>query len=140
MGSALLVAIAVGVAIAAQVALLGGTAHRLPPLGVSLALQVAGVLAGGLWATVTGSWHVVLAGMRLWWWVPLGVLGWLLVAALGFASARIGATATLGVSVAVQLLVGLAIDVARGHVALGPRPLLGILLLAGGVVLVLQGD
>ena len=82
---------------------------------------------------------MVLAAMRFWWWVPLGVLGWLLVAALGFASSRIGVMATLGVSVAVQLLVGLVIDVARGHVVLGPRPLIGVLLLAVGVVLALQG-
>jgi uncharacterized membrane protein YdcZ (DUF606 family) len=140
MGSALLVAVAVGVAIAAQVALLGSAAGRMPPLAVSLALQVAGVLAGALWVTTTGSWQVVLAATRFWWWVPLGVLGWLLVAALGFASARIGVTATLGVSVAVQLLVGLAIDVARGRLVLGPRPVIGVLLLAAGVVLVLRGD
>ena len=140
MGSALLVAVAVGVAIAAQVALLGSAADRMPPLAVSLALQVAGVLAGALWVTATGGWHSVLAATRFWWWVPLGVLGWLLVAALGFASARIGVTATLGVSVAVQLLVGLAIDGVQGRVVLGPRPLIGVLLLAGGVVLVLQGD
>jgi uncharacterized membrane protein YdcZ (DUF606 family) len=137
MGSALLVAIAVGVAIAVQVALLGSAAHRMPPLGVSLALQVAGVLAGAVWATATGSWHVVADVRRFWWWVPLGVLGWLLVAALGFASARIGVTVTLGVSVAVQLLVGLGIDVARGRADLALRPLVGVVLLAAGVVLLL---
>ena len=140
MGSAVLVAIAVGVAIAVQVALLGSASHRMHPLSVSLALQVAGVLAGALWVTATNGWHVVLAATRFWWWVPLGVLGWLLVAALGFASSRIGVTATLGVSVAVQLLVGLGIDVARGRAVLGPRPVIGVLLLAAGVVLALQGE
>jgi uncharacterized membrane protein YdcZ (DUF606 family) len=61
----------------------------------------------------------------------------MVVAALGYASGRIGVTVTLGVSVAVQLLVGLAVDVARGHVVLSPRPLVGVLALVAGVVLVL---
>lgn len=137
MGSALLVAVAVGIGVAMQVALLGGVARRLHPLGLSLALQVAGVLAGALWATASGAWHGVLSTMRFWWWAPLGVVGWLVVAALGYASGRIGVSATLGVSVAVQLLVGLGIDVARGRIDLGPRPLIGTVLLAAGVVLVL---
>jgi uncharacterized membrane protein YdcZ (DUF606 family) len=140
MGSAVLVAVVVGVAIAVQVALLGSASERLHPLGVSLALQLAGVFAGALWVTATNGWQVVLAAMRFWWWIPLGVLGWLLVAALGFASSRIGITATLGLSVAVQLLVGLGIDVTRGRVVLGARPLIGMLLLAGGVVLALPSE
>jgi uncharacterized membrane protein YdcZ (DUF606 family) len=137
MGSALLVAAAVGAAIAVQVAVLGGASRRLQPLAVSLALQIAGVIAGVVWATAAGAWHDVLATVRSWWWIPLGVAGWLVVAALGYASGRIGITLTLGVSVAVQLLIGLGVDVARGQVAVGPRPLLGVLALSAGVVLVL---
>jgi uncharacterized membrane protein YdcZ (DUF606 family) len=137
MGRALLVAVAVGVGVAVQVALLGGAVRRLHPLAISLALQIAGVVAGALWVTAAGAWHDVLSTMRSWWWVPLGVAGWLVVAALGYASGRIGVTVTVGVSVAVQLLVGLGIDVARGHVAVAPRPLIGVLALTAGVVLVL---
>jgi uncharacterized membrane protein YdcZ (DUF606 family) len=135
MGSALLVAVVVGVAIALQVAVLGGVARRLHPLAMSLALQCVGVVAGVLWATAAHAWRDVIATARFGWWVPLGILGWVLVAALGYASGRIGVVATLGVSVAVQLLVGLAIDVTAGRVALGPRPLVGVLLLAAGVLL-----
>lgn len=138
MGSALFVAVVVGFAIALQVAVLGGAARRLHPLAVSFTLQVAGALAGAVWVTLARSWHDVVATTRLWWWVPLGVLGWMLVAALGYASGRIGVVATLGVSVAVQLLAGLALDVLGGRVALGPRPVLGVLLLAAGVVLTVQ--
>jgi transporter family-2 protein len=137
MGSALLVAVAVGVAVAVQVAVLGGVTRRMNPLGVSLALQVAGVVAGALWATAAGGWQVVPSAMRSWWWVPLGVVGWILVAALGYASGRIGVTVTLGVAVAVQLVVGLLFDVVRGQTVFGPRPLVGVLLLVAGVGLVL---
>jgi uncharacterized membrane protein YdcZ (DUF606 family) len=137
MGSALLVAAAVGVAIAIQVAMLGGAARWLHPLGLSLALQIAGTVAGAAWATVTGAWHDVVATMRLWWWLPLGVAGWLVVAALGYAPGRIGVTVTLAVSVGVQLLAGLGVDVARGHIVFGPRPLIGVLALTAGVALVL---
>jgi uncharacterized membrane protein YdcZ (DUF606 family) len=138
MGSALLVAVAVGLIVAVQVALLGDVTRRLHPLAVSVVLQVAGVVGGLVWAAVTHTWADVVAVTRSAWWVPLGVAGWLLVAALGFSSARIGVVATLGVSVAVQLAAGLAFDAVTGRVAVGPRPILGVLLLAVGVALTVQ--
>lgn len=138
MGSALFVAVAVGIVIAVQVALLGDVTRRLHPLAVSLVLQAAGAVGGLLWAAATHAWADVVAVARSTWWVPLGVAGWLLVAALGYSSSRIGVVATLGVSVAVQLLAGLTFDVATGRMAFGPRPVLGVLLLAAGVALTVQ--
>ena len=138
MGVALLVAAGAGIAIAVQVAVLGDLTRRLHPLTVSTVLQAAGVAVGLAWIAATSAWADVAAVVRGSWWLPLGVAGWLLVAALGFASARIGVVATLGVSVAVQVLLGLALDAAAGRVVAGPRPLLGALLLVAGVVLTVQ--
>jgi uncharacterized membrane protein YdcZ (DUF606 family) len=108
--SGVVIAALVGVGIAVQVRVLGSASSEHHPLSVSLALLLPGVLAGLVWATVRREWHVVDAVTRTWWWIPLGVVGWLVVAALGAASARIGVAATLAVSIAVQLAVGLLLD------------------------------
>lgn len=137
MAPALVVAVGIGIAIALQVATLRGAGQHRDPLAISLALQVAGVLAGTAWMLAQRQWPAVLATVRAWWWLPLGVVGWLVVGALGFAAQRLGITVTLGVSVGAQLLLGLLLDVRAGVITLQPRPLLGGLLLVVGVLLLL---
>ena len=65
----------------------------------------------------------------------MGVVGWLLVAGLGFASARVGVAAALAVSVTSQLGVGMAIDSGAG-IRVGFQSLIGLALLVAGTVLV----
>ena len=84
MSSGFVVAVMVGAGIAVQVAILGRAAGQLSPLAVSLALMVPGLLAATIWATATRSWGDVAVVPGKWWWLILGVGGWLVVAALGF--------------------------------------------------------
>lgn len=136
MGSGFVVAVLIGAGIAIQVGVLGRSVTDTNPLAVSFALQISGVLAATAWATSRGVWVDVVSIGRNWWWIPLGVGGWVLVAALGFASSRIGVAPTLAISVAVQLLTALVIDTTTGSGQLGPRPLLGAAMVLGGAVLV----
>jgi uncharacterized membrane protein YdcZ (DUF606 family) len=135
MSSGYVVAGLVGVGIAVQVAIVGKASSTAHPLAVSLALQVAGVAVAGAWATFNGAWSDVAGVARLWWWIPLGVGGWIVVAALGYASSRIGVAAVLAISVGAQLAAGLAIDVALGTNLVGSRSFLGVAVVISGVVL-----
>jgi uncharacterized membrane protein YdcZ (DUF606 family) len=87
----------------------------------------------GAWATINGTWSDVATVARLWWWIPLGVGGWIVVAALGFAASRVGVAAVLAISVGAQLAAGLAIDVAVGTNLVGSRSFLGVALVVSGV-------
>lgn len=136
MSSGAVVAVVIGIGIAVQVAVLGRTANDTNPLTVSLALQVSGVAVATVWATSRGAWAEVVAVGRYWWWIPLGAGGWMLVAALGFASNKIGVASTLALSVAAQLLTGLLIDSATGTHHLSATPALGAALIVGGAILV----
>lgn len=66
----------------------------------------------------------------------MGALGWLLVAALGFASARIGVTLTLASAVTTQLVFGLWFDARVGNVDFGPQVAVGAGLLLIGLLLI----
>ena len=134
--SAVLIAILTGVAIATQASMLGSAGRRIHPLSVSLALQLSGVLVGLLWLIWSRSWGEVVEVARAWWWVPLGLLGLVVVAAIGYSAARLGALATLALLVAAQLVSGLALDVRTGSIVLDWRQPLGILLVLGGTVLI----
>jgi uncharacterized membrane protein YdcZ (DUF606 family) len=140
MGSGFVVAVMVGAGIAAQVAILGRASGQLSPLAVSLALMVPGLLAAMIWATVTRSWSDVAVVPGKWWWLMLGVGGWLVVAALGFAADRIGVTTTLSLSIATQLAVGVLIDLRTGEASIDPRLLAGIVLLGAGSWLVVSAS
>ena len=140
MGSGFVVAVMVGAGIAVQVAVLGRASGQLSPLAVSLALMVPGLLAATIWATVTRSWSDVAVVPGKWWWLVLGVGGWLVVAALGFAADRIGVTATLSLSIATQLAVGVLIDVRTGEASIDPRLLAGLVLLSAGSWLVVSAS
>jgi len=134
--SAVLVAVLTGVAIATQASVLGSAGRRINPLSVSLALQLSGVLVGLLWLAWSRSWGDVVEVARTWWWIPLGLLGLVVVAAIGYSGARLGALATLALLVAAQLITGLVLDVRGGSVVLDWRQPLGILLVLGGTVLI----
>ncbi len=134
MSSGYIVAGLVGIGIAVQVAIVGRATNTAHPLAVSLALQIAGVAVAGGWATINGSWSDVAAVARLWWWIPLGVGGWIVVAALGFAASRVGVAAVLALSVGTQLITGLGIDAAIGTSLVGSRSFLGVVLVVSGVI------
>ena len=136
MSSGYAVAVLVGLGIAAQVAIVGRAASTSHPLAVSFALQLAGVAVAGAWATITASWADVLTAARQPWWIPLGVGGWIVVAALGYAANRVGVAAVLALSVGAQLLAGLVIDATMGTSILASRSFLGVLLVVSGAVLV----
>jgi uncharacterized membrane protein YdcZ (DUF606 family) len=136
MGIAILIAVGVGVGIAAQVSIVGQASRSIHPLVVSLALQASGLLVATVWAAWTQSWPPVVEVVRQWWWIPLGLLGWGLVAALGFAAARLGASPTLAVVIAAQLIAALALDRLGGRADLDIHNLAGAALLCIGVVLI----
>lgn len=136
MNSGHAVAVLVGMGIAVQVSILGRAAATAHPLTTSLTLQLVGVVFGAVWATGRGAWTDVLAIGRTWWSVPLGVGGLVLVAALGFAAGRIGAAATLALSVSVQLVVALALDRATGAADVDLRGIVGVGAIVVGCLLV----
>jgi transporter family-2 protein len=135
MSSGYVVAGLVGIGIAIQVAIVGRASSSAHPLAVSLALQIAGVTVAGVWATVNGAWSDVAGVARLWWWIPLGVGGWIVVAALGFAANRVGVAAVLALSISAQLITGLGIDATIGTSLVGSRSFLGVILVLSGVIL-----
>lgn len=134
MSSGYVVAGFVGIGIAVQVAIVGRASNTAHPLAVSLALQIAGVIVAAGWATINGSWSDVAAVVRQWWWIPLGIGGWIVVAALGFAATRIGVAAVLALSVAAQLIAGLVIDASAGSNLVGVRSFVGAALVVSGVI------
>jgi uncharacterized membrane protein YdcZ (DUF606 family) len=136
MSSGYLVAGLIGIGIAIQVAIVGRASSSAQPLAVSLALQLSGVAVAAVWATMSGAWPDVASVTRLWWWIPLGIGGWIVVAALGFAASRVGVAAVLAVSVGAQLTSGLVIDAAIGTSLIGSRSFLGVALVISGVMLI----
>jgi uncharacterized membrane protein YdcZ (DUF606 family) len=103
---------------------------------VSFALQVAGVLLGLAWVAYSRAWSSVVEVIGQWWWLPLGLVGLVVVAALGFSSSRIGALPTLALVVAAQLIAALALDTLSGAVSLDLRQPAGVVLVIGGVLLI----
>jgi transporter family-2 protein len=134
MGAA--VAVSVGLAIAVQAAVLSRASTQLPALAVSLGLQLAGVLVAAIWATTTDGWTSVVRVTGSWWWIPLGTAGWLVVAALGFAAARLGVAPTLAIVVVTQLGAGLVLDAVTDATMPTGRQLAGVVVLGVGLLLV----
>lgn len=99
-------------------------------LGVSLALLLA--VRGGL-----GGLHHVFRTPG-WMWVG-GLMGFTVVTAITFAQPRIGATATIGILIAGQILMGAAIDrfglFGVKQIAISPMRGAGIALLGIGAAL-----
>ena len=136
MGSAVGIAVGIGIAVAIQVAVVGQASRVAHPLAISFGLQMSGVLVGAVWIVHQRTWSDVWGLTVEWWWLPLGALGWGIVAALGFSAARLGASATLAIAVAAQVLTALGLDRLMSQVNLSLRHLLGIALLVAGVVLI----
>lgn len=134
MSSGYFVAGLVGLGIAVQVAIVGRASNTADPLAIALTLQVDGVAVGAVWTTTNGEWPDVVAVDRSWWWVPLGIGGWVVVAALGFAASRVGVAAVLALSVGAQLTAGLVIDAAVGTSVAGSRSFVGVALVLSGVL------
>lgn len=136
MRSGVVVAVSLGVAIAVQVAVLGRASRYAHPLSISLALQAAGLIVGLVWVLARGAWDQVGSVVVQWWWLPVGALGWVIVAGLGFASERIGVSTTVALVVAAQLIAGLGAARVSGEVVLSMRHPLGVVLLLAGVILI----
>lgn len=136
MPSAVAVALIVGSAIAVQVAIVGKASRALHPLVISLAPQVAGLIVGLGWLLWSRTWPQLPQVIGQWWWLPLGIVGWVVVAALGFSAARLGTSATLAIVIGAQLIVGLILDQAAGRLELGTPQVLGATLLVAGALLV----
>lgn len=135
MAIGVLVAALVGLAIAVQSALLGSSTHSAHPLVTSCVLMLPGIAVGAIWSTAAGRTGDASAVVRAWWWVPLGVLGWMIVAAIGFAVSRTGIGTTLAVSVAAQLLVAAVLDARAGTAPIDPCTLAGLALVLSGAAL-----
>lgn len=128
-------AVAVGAVIAVQVFVVSRASLRFDVLVVSMVLQAAGLVAGLVWTSAKGAWPEVWAIARAWWWIPVGLAGWVIVGALGFVSARLGVALTLAISIGVQLTVGLGLDAAGGR-PIGLPAVAGVLMVTAGAVLV----
>lgn len=133
---AVFVALVVGATIALQAATIGRLTNAINPLTISWALLVSGLLIGGGWVSVQNVWTDVVTVARQWWWLPLGAAGWLIVGALGWTSERLGVAQALALVIAAQLSTALVMDVAKGTVALGARPLVGLVLVVVGAGLI----
>jgi transporter family-2 protein len=131
-----LVAILVGLAVAVQVRILGASSSQYHPLSISFALQLAGVLAGLAWVTAQGDWRTITSVVVSWWWLPLGVGGWCVVASLGFSSARLGVATVLSVSIAAQLVAGLLLDARTTDRGLSVPSVVGATMVVTGVALI----
>jgi uncharacterized membrane protein YdcZ (DUF606 family) len=77
-----------------------------------------------------------------WCWWPdrgggsLGAAGWLVVAALGFAAARLGVAPALAIIVVTQLGAGLVLDAVTDATMPTGRQLAGVIVLGVGLMLV----
>lgn len=130
-----LVALGIGAAIALQATAVSSLTSTVHPLAISLALLASGILVASSWATARQAWPETLAVVGHWWWLPLGAVGWAIVAALGWTAGRLGVAVALALMVGSQLTVGLTIDVVRGTTAGGLRSVLGLAFVVVGTTL-----
>jgi transporter family-2 protein len=137
-------ALVAGVAGSVQVAVMGRFGERAGSvealavsLGFSTLLATAALLAlrqgaGGLGEALRAPW---------WYWAGGGGMGVLVVFSITFCAPRIGATATIGILIAGQLAMGVAIDrfglFGVEQVGLPWPRLVGVVLLAVGAALAL---
>lgn len=137
-----LIVLCAGTGIAIQMPLTALAAEKLGLLWSVLLVNVTGLLVVGLSLVARGS-PLVSAWKTLPWTVLLaGPLGMGVMAALAFAIPRIGVTATLVLSIAAQLIVGLVLD-RLGFLGLDTRPvelprIVGAVIVALGAWLVVR--
>jgi transporter family-2 protein len=143
--AATLAALIAGLAGAVQATVLGILGRRI---GVMAAAAVGGVLGALLIAAVAVAVGRgvgdIAAGFRqpVWLWILAGVLGATVVTALTFAPPRIGTFGTFALVIGGQLAASLLID-SLGLLGVDRVPftvtrVAGLVLLAGGAVLVLR--
>jgi transporter family-2 protein len=143
-GLAVFLSLVAGVAGSVQVAVSGAFGRRI---GVLEATAFGAIVAALIVTTVVlltrDGLGGVTAGFRHppWLWIG-GIMGAIVITTITFAAPRIGTFATIGLLIAGQLAMGVVID-ALGlfglqRIPLNPARLAGLILLAGGALLVLR--
>jgi bacterial/archaeal transporter family-2 protein len=141
---AIFVSLVAGVAGSVQVAVSGAFGRRIGVLEATAFGSIAAtILICALVLVARQGFGGVIAGFREppWLWLN-GLMGAIVVLSITFTAPRIGTFATIGLLIAGQLAMGVAID-ALGLFGLERIPLnaariTGLLLLAGGALLVLR--
>ena len=135
---------AAGLAGSIQVALMSRLGERI---GVLEALAFSTVLTAGIAFVILVLARASLAGFERavhqpWWMLLGGVMGLVIVFSITYAGPRIGVTATVGILIAGQLIMGAAIDrfglFGSERIALHWPRVIGLALLAAGAVLSLR--
>ncbi len=132
-------AVAAGVLIAVQAAILGAFGERVNPFTASLWVHVGGVVFGVVVVAVARLGFHLEVVRQAPWGLLAGVAGFLLVGGIAVAVGGIGLASTLAIVTAVQLLVGFTLEssgVLGRSVALDPLRVLGAALIVAGVYLV----
>jgi transporter family-2 protein len=133
-----------GLAGSVQVAMMSRLGERI---GVLEALAFSAAITAGLAFVVLVLAHQSVAGFERavhqpWWMLLGGVMGLIIVFAITYAGPRIGVAATVGILIAGQLAMGVAIDrwglFGSERIALHWPRVLGIVLLAAGAALSLR--
>jgi bacterial/archaeal transporter family-2 protein len=141
---AIFVSLVAGVAGSVQVAVSGAFGRRIGVLDATAFGSIGGtILICALVLVARQGFGGVIAGFREppWLWLN-GLMGAIVVLSITFTAPRIGTFATIGLLIAGQLAMGVAID-ALGLFGLERIPLnaariTGLALLAGGALLVLK--
>jgi len=140
-GPAVGLAVLAGLAGSIQVAVMGRFGERIGVLeALVFATCVQLLLAATLLLAVRGGGGGIGGAFRApaWMWLG-GMMGLLIVATITFAQPRIGATATIGILIAGQLVMGTAIDrlglFGVEQIAISWPRALGVLLLGVGAAL-----
>jgi transporter family-2 protein len=137
-------AVAAGLAGSVQIAVMSRLGERV---GVMEALAVSTLLTAVLALGALSIARRSVAGYERslhvpWWMLSGGVLSLLIVFTITYAGPRIGTAATVGILIAGQLAMGVAIDrwglFGSRQIALHWPRVLGIVLLAGGAALSLR--
>jgi bacterial/archaeal transporter family-2 protein len=137
-------AVSAGLAGSVQVAVMSRLGERV---GVVEAVAFAALLTAGIAVVALLVLRRSFAGVahsahQPWWMLTGGVLSLLIVFTITYAGPRIGVTATVGVIIGAQLVMGAAIDrfglFGSHRVGLHWERVLGILLLAAGAALSLR--
>jgi transporter family-2 protein len=143
-GIAIFLSLVAGVAGSVQVAVSGAFGERIGVLeATAFGSIAAAVMVTALAVAARGSFGGIAAGLREppWLWLA-GLMGAIVVTTITFAAPRIGTFATIGLLIAGQLAMGVAID-ALGLFGLNRIPVtsgrvIGLVLLAVGSVLILK--
>jgi transporter family-2 protein len=142
--TAIFISLVAGVAGSVQVAVSGAFGRRIGVLeATAFGSLGAAIIVCSLVLVARQGFEGVLAGVREppWLWLN-AVMGAIVVLSITFAAPRIGTFATIGLLIAGQLAMGVLIDAfglfGLERIPLNAARLTGLLLLAGGALLVLK--